>query len=92
MITNEVLEGYKMTKILHIPMVFFILLIIVSATTNAQTQIIINEFSQGDGGARHWIELVVTADGTNIQGVFLDKDDDALSLILPISPFSTDIE
>ena len=56
--------------------ILFVLLLF-SGGILAQTQIIINEFSQGDPGTTHeWIELVVTADGTNIQGVYIDKDDD----------------
>jgi hypothetical protein len=43
--------------------------------TQAQTQIIINEFSQGPSGfAGDWIELVVTADATDIRGVYYDDD------------------
>ena len=33
-------------------------------------KIIINEFSQGSLGTNEWIELVITEDGTNIQGVY----------------------
>jgi hypothetical protein len=37
--------------------------------------IIINEFSQGPSGTTgDWIELVVTADGTDIRGVYYDDD------------------
>jgi hypothetical protein len=57
-------------KCLIKPMIIFLLLIIVSATTNAQTQIIINEFSQGSTSDQDWIELVVTEDGADIRGVY----------------------
>ncbi len=43
-----------------------------------QKNIIINELSQGSGIATpatdEWIELLVTADGTDIKGVYLDTD------------------
>ena len=43
-----------------------------------QKNIIINELSQGSGNntpaTDEWIELLVTADGTDIQGVYLDMD------------------
>jgi len=43
-----------------------------------QKNIIINELSQGSGTASpntdEWIELLVTANGTDIQGVYLDAD------------------
>jgi len=46
-----------------------------SVAANAQTQIIINEFSQGPATTTgDWIELVVTADGTDIRGVYYDDD------------------
>ncbi len=54
---------------------FFYMVISFSVLTGAQTEIIINEFSQGPAGTSgDWIELVVTADGTNIQGVYYDDD------------------
>ena len=59
-----------MNKCLLKPMIIFVVLIIVSATTNAQTQIIINEFSQGSMADQDWIELVVTEDGADIRGVY----------------------
>ena len=46
------------------------LLLIFSVAANAQTQIIINEFSQGDAGDHDWIELVVTEDSADIRGVY----------------------
>ena len=43
--------------------------------TQNQRHIIINELSQGSGaGTDEWIELLVTQDGTDIQGVYLDAD------------------
>ena len=45
--------------------------------------IIINELSQGSGtgsGTDEWIELLVTEDGTNIQGVYIDADKGAGNL------------
>jgi hypothetical protein len=39
-------------------------------------KIIINEFSQGPSGfSREWIELVVTANGTDIRGIYISDDD-----------------
>ncbi|MEJ2495276.1 MAG: hypothetical protein P8Y79_13215, partial [Ignavibacteriaceae bacterium] len=40
-----------------------------------EKNIIINEVSQGSGqGTDEWIELLVTADNTDIRGVFVDVD------------------
>jgi Secretion system C-terminal sorting domain len=59
-----------------IKLILFInLLVAFCLFTNAQTQIIINEFSQGPSGTSgDWIELVVTADSTDIRGVYYDDD------------------
>lgn len=47
----------------------------------AQTEIIINEFSQGSGGSKEWVELVITADGTDIRGVYCSDDDPSFASI-----------
>jgi len=62
-------------KILVIAFVFFAS----STIVDAQPQVIINEFSQGSsiGTKDEWVELVVTQDGTNLQGVYLDVDHSA---------------
>ncbi len=46
-----------------------------------QTQIIINEFSQGSSASKEWIELVITADGTDIRGVYCSDDDVSFATI-----------
>ena len=38
-------------------------------------QILINEFSQGNGGTKEWVEFIILNNGTNIQGVYLADDD-----------------
>ena len=43
------------------------------ALANAQS-VIINEFSNGDTGAHDWIELIVTADAQNLQGLWILSD------------------
>ena len=43
-------------------------------TASAQTGVIINEFSQGDNNGTNdheWIELIVTADNTDLRGLYL---------------------
>jgi hypothetical protein len=55
-------------------LLFFSALIIVifySFPSKAQTNVIINEFSQGDIGDHEWIELVATADGTDLSGLYI---------------------
>ncbi|HKI79755.1 MAG TPA: T9SS type A sorting domain-containing protein [Ignavibacteriaceae bacterium] len=43
-----------------------------SFTTLAQTKVIINEFSQGDLSSNHdWIELIVTANGQDLRGLYI---------------------
>ena len=51
-----------------------------SGITN-QKNIIINEISQGSGaGTDEWIELLVTEDGTDIRGVYVDVDNNSGTL------------
>ena len=55
----------------------FLTVISFSFYSPAQTQIIINEFSQGPSNTdNEWIELVVTADATSIKGIYFDDDGD----------------
>ena len=74
-----------MTKIYIKTLLTICVFILTTITTNAQTQVIINEFSQGPNkgdpgytgnGGSEWIELVVTADNTDISGVYVDDDGD----------------
>jgi len=58
-----------------------LLSIIALFNCNAQTEIVINEFSQGSDGTKEWVELVITADGTNIQGVYCSDDEGGFSNI-----------
>lgn len=58
-----------------------------SSTNNGQNKknIIINELSQGSGyynpnNLDEWVELLVTADGTDIRGVYLDADNNTNTL------------
>jgi len=59
-----------MTKIYIKTLVTVFVLVLISATTKAQPNIIINEISQGDMGDHDWIELVVTEDITTVEGIY----------------------
>ncbi|HKI78373.1 MAG TPA: T9SS type A sorting domain-containing protein [Ignavibacteriaceae bacterium] len=63
----------KSLLLLAISLLFFIS----NVLAQNSIPIIINELSQGSGGSPstdEWIELLVTADGVDIQGVYLDVD------------------
>jgi len=69
------MEKYQMNTLLFKTISFLYMVISFGILTQAQTGIIINEFSQGPSGTTSdWIELVVTANNTNIQGVYYDDD------------------
>ena len=46
-------------------------IILYTLSISAQTNVIINELSQGDNGDHEWIELVVTANGTDLSGLYI---------------------
>ena len=61
--------------------VIFIILLITSSTF-AQKQIIINELSQGPNDDWEWIEYIIMEDGTDIRGVYLDDNDIERGLLI----------
>jgi len=78
----ELLKNYFEGKPMKKSLLFLIVLLLfcipnIFGQAN-QKNIIINEISQGSGNATpatdEWIELLVTQDGTDINGVYLDAD------------------
>lgn len=56
-------------------MLLFALLLFITNTLFAQS-VIINEFSQGNGGTKEWIELLVVENNTDLRGMQIGDNDD----------------
>ena len=68
-------------------LLLFSFVILVSGLSAVQAQdVLINEMSQGSGGAKEWVELVVRADDLDMRGWELgDNDDGSFSTIVTFS-------
>jgi hypothetical protein len=70
---------------------FFLSILSMNYFVYTQPEIIINEFSQGSSGSKEWIEIVITANGADIRGVYCADDDGTGGFSNPDFELKTDL-